>query len=111
MRIGNRGDQTRSFQGDMSELAMWNRILTADEAIGVTNRISPLAYPNGLLFYIRLIRTAADLITGTTLTVTGTTVTTHPRMIYPTSPATPIGMVPAIVVPAFLPAGALSGMD
>ena len=69
--------------GDMAEVAMWNRQLTDDEVALLGLRFSPLFVRRGLIFYAPLIRGAVDIVGGLALTVTGATVTDHPRVIYP----------------------------
>ncbi len=93
MRIGNRGNQDRSFDGEISELAIWNRLLSDAEGIAVTNGFSPLFFPEGLVFYAPLIRETLDYAGGVTLTLTGTTVATHPSTIYPARATVPIFVV------------------
>lgn len=83
--IGNRTTGTaRNWAGDLCEFAVWNRILTAPEAASIgTKKFSPLFYPKSLVLYVPLIRDVKDLKNNTALTVSGTIVSSHPRIIYP----------------------------
>lgn len=84
--IGNNVAQTRSLDGEIGEFAWWNRILSAGEAILITNGFSPKFITRGLIHYISMIRDVKDEVGGATMTVTGTTVVSHPRTIYPSPP-------------------------
>lgn len=78
------GGTLNDMDGDIAELAVWNRRLTADEhAMLGAKLLSPLFIPSGLLFYLPMIRDIKDLRSATALTVNGTTVSDHPRIIYP----------------------------
>lgn len=69
--------------GQMSDVAKWNVVLTLDEIVALSKRISPLKIrPGSRVFYAPFIRDLKDLH-GMTITDTGgTTVTEHPRMYY-----------------------------
>jgi hypothetical protein len=80
--IGNKGALSDSWTGYLAEAAIWSRILTTNEMIGLSKGYVPTFYANSLVTYLPLIRELNDLKRGAG-TATGTTVVTHPRMIYP----------------------------
>jgi len=90
LKIGNRDDNARAWNGYIAEWAKWNVILTAAEAATLGKGYSPLFIrPNSLLAYIPLIgrnSPETELIGGLSGTVTGAVNIAHPRIIYP-SPA------------------------
>lgn len=80
------GGTNNDMDGDIAELAVWNRVLSDDEvAILGADRFSPAFIPNGLIFYLPMIRDIKDLKAATSLTINGTTVSDHPRIIYPSN--------------------------
>lgn len=74
------------YNGRGSEFAFWNRILDPGEALALSNFMSPLFFPRGLITYWPCIRTLDDRIQGADLTNSGSTVAIHPPMMYPSSP-------------------------
>jgi hypothetical protein len=67
--------------GDIAEAAIWNVSLTAAEIAAMAKGVSPrLIRPTARVFYAPLIRDVLDL-RGRALTVTGTTVSDHPRRV------------------------------
>lgn len=83
--VGNRGDNNnRNWGGDLAEFAVWDRILTAAEAAALGQGYSPLFLLSGLVEYIPMVR---DLISrkNAAPTATGTSVSVHPRIIYPSA--------------------------
>lgn len=83
--IGNNSNNNRVFAGNICEVAIWNRILTAAEASAIGAKgFSPAFFPNSLVEYAPLIR---DLTSykNSILTAVGTTVANHPRIIYPSN--------------------------
>lgn len=81
--FGNRADFTTGMVGDLWEIGVWNRILTLDEIRALAlRRFSPLFFPVGLVEYIPCIRDNISRVRAAP-TLTGTTVATHRRMIYP----------------------------
>lgn len=66
--------------GRIAEAAIYNRVLTQAEATMHANGMSCLKFPRGLIFYAPLIREAHDIVGGLTGTITGTTVSAHPRV-------------------------------
>ncbi len=87
--LGNRKAPTdlfnRTWDGRLCEWAVWNRLLTADEAAILGKGFSPLFIPDGLIRYSPLIRSLNDRLDNGAQTVNGTpTVIAHPPIIYPT---------------------------
>lgn len=88
--IGQRfGGSGNKYDGYAAEMAMWNRILTADEIAGLGKFISPAYYQRGLVWHYPMIgayspeRNYAPGASGGDATVTGTSVVAHPRVFYP----------------------------
>ena len=74
------------WDGDLCEVAWWNRILADEEVTGLAKKFSALFYPEGLVFY-HPARHANELVDyyGLTLSKTGTPAKAdHPAIIYPT---------------------------
>lgn len=71
-----------SYVGDIADVALCdNRQWTADEHLAYGRGYSPkLISPNGLLRHAPLVRNANETRFGTSATVTGTTVSDHPRV-------------------------------
>lgn len=53
-----------SFNGIIGEIAIYNRVLSAEEALSLSKGFSPLFYSNGLKFYAPLVQTSKDLMSG-----------------------------------------------
>lgn len=68
------------LNGRLAEAAIYNRALTQAEATMHANGMSCLKCPRGLIFYAPLIREVHDIVGGLTGTITGTTVSAHPRI-------------------------------
>jgi hypothetical protein len=84
--IGNRNYGTdRNWAGDICEAAIWERILTADEARALGKGFSPLNFPRSLAMYTDLVQNINDRKNNAALTVSGTVVAVHPRIIYPSN--------------------------
>ena len=81
--VGNNSAGSRSFDGRIAEVAVWNRVLSAGERSGLAKGYSALHYLRGLMSAPGLIRNPTCPITGVSGTLTGTTVVAHPRIIYP----------------------------
>lgn len=79
---GSPSGTTHSFDGDIQEVGMWNRVLTADERVTLGNGFAPSTIPRGLTNYWPLVRGATDIRGGFNGTVTGATVSNHTRVIY-----------------------------
>jgi len=86
--IGNRpGNTTRSFNGDLAEVAIWNSALTTVQILSLAKGFSPLfVQPQNLIAYWNLIRGLNDRMGASNGAATGTTVVAHTRMIYPARP-------------------------
>jgi len=111
---GRTSDDLRNFDGELAELAMWSRVLSAEERIGLAKGFSPVHYPRGLIFAPGLVRNPTCPITGVSGTLDGTTVVAHPRAIYPkrrriwsppSSPAALTGTAMASITEADIVAG------
>ena len=77
---------TARFTGAVAEVGIWNVALTADEITSLSKGFPcRLVRPSALVFYSRLIRNVMDIRNGVALSEigTGTTVSDHPRIIYP----------------------------
>jgi hypothetical protein len=83
---GRPEDDTRNFDGQIAEVGLWNRVLTAAEIALLANAYSPVLIPNSLLFYTDLIRNTANRRGAAASTVDGTTVNPHPRVIHTSHP-------------------------
>jgi len=106
--IGNEiVNKNRCFDGYMGEFAMWTGIqLNSDEVALLADRYSPLfVHPENLYLYSPMVRNVQDVIGAASVTLTGTTVISHPPIIYPAMPY--IITAPAVV--ALAPTGALYG--
>ena len=78
------GDNGRTFDGRIAEVAIYLATLTAAECLGYQRGYSPLLIrPQSLLSYVPLVRDLSDLKTGAAWTATGTTVADHPAVIMP----------------------------
>lgn len=75
-------DGTSTFDGDMSEIAMWNEALTQSEVAALAKGAAAyLVRPHALRFYAPLIRDLTDIRGGLAITNNNSaTVTTHPRV-------------------------------
>jgi hypothetical protein len=74
----------RVWDGSLAEFAIWNAILTSDEAAALGKGVSPLLIRPALLIeYIPMIGPATSWVAGAT-TITGTAIQPHPRVHYPT---------------------------
>lgn len=101
--IGNRLDAAGSDDnpGIYGDFAIWDRVLTADEAAALSDGYSPLYFQNGLRNYYPLITNSNDLVGGTTISTydNGTTVAHFTKY---------ISLPPPLIfhAPAAAPAGA-----
>lgn len=78
------GDNNRTFDGRIAEVAIYLATLTAAECLGYQRGYSPLLIrPHSLLSYVPLVRGLSDLKTGSAWTATGTTVADHSAVIMP----------------------------
>lgn len=71
-----------AFDGDLSELAIWNEALTQSEVAALAKGAAAyLVRPHALRFYAPMIRDLIDIRGGLAITNTNSaTVTTHPRI-------------------------------
>ena len=82
-RLGAQPTFWASYVGELAEVAMWNRQLDAAEQAAFAKGFSAgRIATNALTFHAPLIRPARNRFEQT-LAVTGTTVTDHPRTVYP----------------------------
>lgn len=97
------------WNGQIAEAAVWNASLTDAEIIALSNGYSPLLIrPANLVRYIPILGRNSpelELISANNMTITGTTTTAHPPMIYPTQPIS--GFAAAAAPPAGVHAGLL----
>lgn len=96
--VGEHKNVSRNWDGPVAELAFWNRELSAAEISILADGFAPTFLRNGLILYPPLIRDTHELASGATATVSGTTVSEHPPIIYPTQPIT--GFAVAAAPPA-----------
>lgn len=75
------------WSGDLAELALWNTALDATDATNLAAGKSPFfVKPANLAYYDLLLGNASperDVINGNNGTVTGTSQSTHPTIVYP----------------------------
>lgn len=70
------------FNGSLAEVGIWTAALTDEEVLSLSRGCSPLLVrPQNLLYYIPLVRGIIDIRSGLSMTPTGTSVSTHPRVI------------------------------
>jgi len=87
--VGTQAQSSMSYymSGDIAEAALWNTALTDDDATVLAEGVSPLAVKHqNLAGYWPLIRGLIDRTYGYTLTASGTSVSSHPRIIVPANP-------------------------
>ncbi len=80
----------RPYDGIISEVAFWERALDDAEITSLSKGFSPLFFPESLVSYVPMIGKASpeqDIVSGDSQTITGTTATAHPPIIYPQSPS------------------------
>jgi hypothetical protein len=73
-------DSPYSYTGTMAEMAVYNRVVTEAEALMHTAGCTTNHFPRGRIFCAPLIREVHDVVGGLTGTITGTTVSDHPRI-------------------------------
>jgi hypothetical protein len=80
---GNSGAGTLAINGMIADMAVWNRVLTDNECLALSNGVSPKLHMNGLQVYIPGISTPVQRVSAssTTTTVTGTRIQPHGRTI------------------------------
>lgn len=86
--IGERAG-SEYFNGDIAEVAIWSKALTDGEVFAVgAKRFSASFFLNSLELYIPMIgrnSPETDIVGNNSGTVTGTTASVHPHIIYPSS--------------------------
>ena len=100
--VGFAGTSTPSgyMSGDIAEVALWNTALTDDDAASLAKHISPfMVKQQNLAGYWPLVRGLVDRTYGYTLTASGTVVSAHSRIIYPSSPMG-LGISPSAAPPS-----------
>lgn len=87
LNLGSESNTTLYFDGKLAEPFMYNRIITATEAAGIgTDKFSPEFYPQGLVFYDKLVRGSADRRGGITASFANSpAVYEHPPVLYPSN--------------------------
>lgn len=91
------GNPANNYDGDIADTAIWDVILTSTEITIFENPVSPeFVRLQSIIADWDLIRGLNDRVGGYNLTASGTTVSTHPRIIMPYSPR--FISVPSIVV-------------
>lgn len=68
------------FNGRIADCGVYNRVITPAEALIHAAGYSCRNFQRGLIFYAPLIRDAHDIAGGGAPTITGTTVSAHPRI-------------------------------
>lgn len=68
------------WNGRACDLGIYNRVITPAEALIHAAGYSCRNFPRGLIFYAPMIREVNDIVGGLTGTITGTTVSDHPRI-------------------------------
>jgi len=105
IRMGNNSTGIRCWNGQLAEYGQWNRILSAAEAAIFTKPYSPRIISRGLVAYKPLTGAPADepdLVNAGSGTVTGTTKSAQPRIIYPAASQS------ALVAPPVVPAAVIA---
>ncbi|KKM77581.1 hypothetical protein LCGC14_1368540, partial [marine sediment metagenome] len=90
------GLDTRTFDGEICEVGIWTRVITAAEIAALASGFAPLFFANGIVLYTPLVRNLVDW-KGNPPTEAGTIVTAHPTIFLPTSPHVPVP--PVVVAP------------
>lgn len=79
--FGNRNDDgSRGWNGILAEIATWNRLINASEALGLANGTSAMNYPDKLISYIPLRLDEVIDVLQAAPTLTGTTVAADPPL-------------------------------
>lgn len=102
LTVGTTQHYAQFFDGEMAEVALWNAALTAGEFASLGKGFSPLTIrPQLLVFYVPIIgRYSPEVnLIGPSGTLTGTTTTAHPPMIYPSKVRTHIAVAAATGTP------------
>lgn len=96
LRLGTRDAGDSWFAHTLADFGYWNRVLNSTELADLGLGNSPEFIPSGLVKSSRITGSASpeiDFVGGTNGTVTGTTLVTHPSVIYPGGGSDPEGGV------------------
>lgn len=109
LHIGFHPAPSQHFDGEVCEIAYWNRVLSDAEITALANGYSPLFYPNGLRLYAPWVRETTEVARGHTYTIEngGPPVVVHPRIFYPTqvlAPSQSAAAAAAITTPEIMAA-------
>lgn len=75
-------DTTRNFNGKVSEVGVWDRVISQEEISALASGFSPDFFMRNLVFYAPLVGPVRDLKTGTVpSSTTGTSVFNHNRIV------------------------------
>lgn len=77
------GTQNRALVGSIAEFAKWDRALGTTELEALADGFAPTHFPNSLMVYMPCIREYKEYKVGITITNNSSTVSDHPRIIYP----------------------------
>ncbi len=83
MKFGNGVYDNNQWKGSLAEWAFWNRKLSGAEITALAKSYSPDHLRYGLMAYIPMVRDYVEVINNIAITNNGSTVSTHPPMIYP----------------------------
>lgn len=85
INLGNNASSARNWAGNLCEIAVWNRILTAAEIRLHADRYSALFIRSGLVFYDAMWRddVSREYTNYGLGTVSGTVPAAHPKIIFP----------------------------
>ena len=84
MYFGASDSGTTGFlNGYLAECARWDRELSASEISSLQSGVSPRMFLNGLRWYVPMVRDYNEIKTGIAITNNSSTVSAHPRIIYP----------------------------
>ena len=110
--LGAIPDDSSHNPGDYQDFALWDRVLTADEFLGLHKGYTPLHYPVGLRFYADLLRNRRDIIGGLSPTTDNGTDTDHiggpyiglgnQMLVAPPAPAAAVAL-PGLVMAPYQP--------
>lgn len=84
LRLGGNIGLDQMLDGRLAEVAVWNRVLTTDEATMLSKGFAPTFIRRGLVQYSPIVgKTETELANRATVTVNGTAAIAHPRIYYP----------------------------
>lgn len=76
---------TTNHDGQIAEVGVWDRQITAGEAAALAAGFAPSCISNGLVAYMPLVNDTADVMNGPADTVDGGSAFVHPSIIYPST--------------------------